>query len=91
LSLAWGTFILAVGAIGNEASTIIRGPGLNNWDVSLIKNVTIHERLRFQFRASAFNVVNHTQFAGLNTSATFNAGILGRCNWGCGWCYDLEG
>jgi hypothetical protein len=62
----------AVGTLGNSASTIIRGPGINNWDLSLIKNVTIHERLRFQLRGSAFNTFNHTQFSAMNTTANFN-------------------
>jgi hypothetical protein len=62
----------AVGTLGNAAPVIIRGPGINNWDLSLIKNITAHERLRFQFRASAFNIFNHTQFSAMNTSATFN-------------------
>jgi hypothetical protein len=63
----------AAGTLGNSAPAIIRGPGLNNWDLSLIKNIAIRERLRFQFRASAFNVFNHTQFSGLNTTANFTA------------------
>ena len=45
-----------------------RGPGINNWDLSLIKNITIYERLHFQFRASAFNLSNHTQFSTMNTA-----------------------
>ena len=62
----------AVGTLGNEAPTEFRGPGINNWDLSLLKNVTVHERLHFQFRASAFNTFNHTQFTTINTAATFN-------------------
>jgi hypothetical protein len=62
----------AVGTLGNEAPTEVRGPGMNNWDMSLIKNITIYERLRFQFRAAAYNTFNHTQFSTINAAATFN-------------------
>jgi hypothetical protein len=62
----------AVGTLGNSGSTIIRGPGINNWDLSLLKNVTVHERLHFQLRAAAFNTFNHTQFSAMNTAANFN-------------------
>jgi hypothetical protein len=62
----------AVGTLGNAARTIIRGPGINNWDLSLFKNITIHERLRLQFRCAAYNTFNHTQFSSMNTSATFD-------------------
>jgi hypothetical protein len=62
----------AVGTLGNAASDLFRGPGINNWDLSVIKNVTVYERLHFQLRASAFNVFNHTQFSTENTTANFN-------------------
>jgi hypothetical protein len=79
----------AVGTLGNAAPNIFRGPGVENWDRSLIKNVTLYERLHFQFRAAAFNTFNHTQFTTVNTAANFNpttgAQILARCSWVSGW------
>jgi hypothetical protein len=62
----------AVGTLGNAAPTFFRGPGINNFDMSLIKNIKVYERLRFQLRVAAFNVFNHTQFTALNTAAQFN-------------------
>ena len=41
---------------------IFRDSGFKNWDVSVFKNFSVRERLRFQFRAELFNVFNHTQF-----------------------------
>ena len=38
------------------------GPGLTDLDFSFAKNTTIHERLRTQFRAEYFNILNHTNF-----------------------------
>lgn len=37
----------------------VRAPGTVNWDLSLIKNTPIRERLSLQFRAEAFNFLNH--------------------------------
>ena len=61
------------GTFGNSATTQIRGPGINNWDISLMKNLPITERVRMQFRVEAYNAFNHTQFASLDTTARFDA------------------
>jgi hypothetical protein len=50
------------------------GPGSGNWDATLLKSVTIKERLKLTFRAEADNLFNHPWFALPNTvlgSATF--------------------
>jgi hypothetical protein len=56
---------------GDAPKDVFRGPGYNNWDMSLFKNIPIHERWRGQLRVEAYNVFNHTQFTSVNTSATF--------------------
>lgn len=60
---------------GNAAATTIIGPGAERWDSSLFKNFTIAERFKVQFRAEAFNVLNHSNFLGISTS-------LGATNFG---------
>ena len=61
-----------VGGFGNAGPGILRGPGINNWDLSVTKRVPLHSEVRFlQFRAEAFNAWNHTQFATINSVATF--------------------
>ncbi|HWB86357.1 MAG TPA: TonB-dependent receptor [Bryobacteraceae bacterium] len=62
----------AVGTFGNAPRVVFRGPGINNFDMSIFKNIPIHERARLQFRFEAYNAFNHTQFSGVNTSAQFN-------------------
>lgn len=62
-----------VGTLGNAAKTLIRGPGINNWDIALFKNFPVRERARIQFRCEMYNAFNHTQFSGLDTSARFDA------------------
>ena len=62
----------AVGTFGNAARTEVRGPGINNWDLSLFKNFPIHEQFRFQFRWEMYNAFNHTQYSSLDTTARFD-------------------
>jgi hypothetical protein len=67
-------------AIGTAGTGIIVGPGLYLYDLSLRKSFTMGERgkYRFQFRADAFNLMNHPNFRGLQvtTSNTTNFGTL---------------
>ncbi|MEK7405535.1 MAG: TonB-dependent receptor [Acidobacteriota bacterium] len=65
---------------GNLARTLpdVRGPGLNNFDISVIKNTTIRESLRLQFRCEGFNVWNHPAFE--NPGTSFGTGSFGRIN-----------
>ncbi|MGD0507563.1 MAG: carboxypeptidase-like regulatory domain-containing protein [Terriglobales bacterium] len=64
---------------GNEKRGTIVGPGMARWDANLYKNTNLTERLALQFRAEAFNVLNHTNFDGFQslrytpTSTTFGA------------------
>ena len=37
----------------------VRNPGVVNVDLSLVKNLALTERVRLQFRAESFNVMNH--------------------------------
>ena len=42
--------------------TICCGPGLQEWDFSVHKKITVTESTYLQFRAEIFNVFNHTEF-----------------------------
>lgn len=61
-----------VGTFGNAARTVLRGPGVNNWDIALYKNFPIRERTRLQFRCELYNAFNHTQFRDVDTTARFD-------------------
>ncbi len=47
---------------GNAGRDTLRGPHRTNLDLSLFKSFVIKEQTRFEFRAEAFNVLNHPQF-----------------------------
>jgi hypothetical protein len=51
------------GDYGNAPRYVFRGPGINNWNLSLVKNFPFgNGRRRVQLRVEAYNVLNHTQF-----------------------------
>jgi len=68
---AWGACPSAPVAFGDATATqygnsgvgIVLGPGQFNWDISILKNTQITERLRMQFRADFYNAFNHPSFA----------------------------
>jgi hypothetical protein len=63
-----------VGSFGNAGVGILRGPGSNNWDISLNKRIPIGlgERRGFNLRVEAYNAFNHTQFSTVDSTARFN-------------------
>jgi len=61
---------------GNEGRNLLHGPGLFNIDYSLFKSFPIKERLRLQFRAELFNLLNHPNFN--NPAGVFGAGTFGN-------------
>jgi hypothetical protein len=57
------------GMFGTMRRNPLRGPGRNNWDISLIRNFTFaHDKSTLQFRVETFNTFNHPQWSGINTS-----------------------
>lgn len=49
--------------LGNSGRNQYSGPGIQNFDLSLIKNNKFKERYNVQFRAEFFNVFNHANFS----------------------------
>jgi hypothetical protein len=56
--------------VGNEKRGVIEGPGFNHLDVGLFRNFKIYEGLVFQLRGEAYNVLNHTNWQAVGTTAT---------------------
>ncbi len=62
--------------LGNSPRFPLHGPGLNNWDMALQRNVMLRENLKLQFRGEFYNAWNHAQFSNPNgnvTSPSFGA------------------
>jgi len=55
-----------IGQVGNAMRRYFSGPGINNFDMALLKSTDITESTKLQFRAEAFNVFNHAQFMNPN-------------------------
>jgi hypothetical protein len=53
-----------LGQAGNAKRRFFYGPGIDNYDVALLKNVPLTESKSLQFRFEGFNVFNHAQFYG---------------------------
>ncbi len=58
---------------GDMGRNVLRGPGINDWDISIIKNFKFTESKSIQFQSNFFNAFNHTQFFG----PTLGGGSLG--------------
>ncbi len=51
-----------LGQIGNAPRRFFHGPGLNNWDMALLKDTKLTESKSLELRFEAFNIFNHAQF-----------------------------
>jgi len=51
-----------IGQIGNSSRRFFHGPGINNWDMALLKDLRLTESKSLQFRGEFFNAFNHAQF-----------------------------
>jgi len=63
----------AIGLEGNASRRFFHGPGINNWDMALVKDTKLTETMNLQFRAEFYNVFNHTQFGQPN--GNINSGL----------------
>ncbi len=69
--------IPAPGTFGNLPRNYLRGPGRDNWNLSLFKAFVFSEERdsKLEFRAEFFNAFNHTEFN--NVSTTFSSSNFG--------------
>jgi hypothetical protein len=54
----------ALGTPGTAPRRFFYGPGMDNYDMALLKNLRLTESKSLQFRVEAFNIFNHAQFFG---------------------------
>ena len=71
---------------GDSIPGAVTGPGQFNWDISILKNTKITERVNLQFRSDFYNAFNHSEFAdpsGSNAAPTFiDVAGRGAPGWG---------
>ena len=67
---------------GNMGRNVLRGPGINDWDISIMKNFKFTESKSLQFQSNFFNAFNHVQFYG-PTSGSGSVG--GASQFGAGF------
>ena len=53
---------VGIGRFGNAPVGGVAGPGTANFSLSLMKNLTLHEKSKFQFGLEAANVLNHRNY-----------------------------
>jgi hypothetical protein len=61
---------------GTAGRNLLHGPHLFDMDLAIAKNFQVSERLRFQFRAEAFNLWNASEFS--NPAAVFGTVSFGN-------------
>jgi hypothetical protein len=59
----------APGTFGNLGRGVYKGPGLGELDMSVFKNTALSERIKLQFRAEFFNLLNRTNLGTPNATA----------------------
>jgi hypothetical protein len=60
---------------GTAPKDVFRGPGNNDWDLTLVKTFPFgkKEARHLDFKVEAYNAFNHTQFSAVSTAARFDA------------------
>jgi hypothetical protein len=66
--------------LGTSRRNSLDGPGLFFWTIGLLKDQPITERVRAQFQAQAFNLINHTNFANPASAQTQIYNVSGVLN-----------
>jgi hypothetical protein len=63
-----------IGSWGNLGHYAVRGPGRDNWNLSVFKSFWFNEERgsRLELRLETFNTWNHTQFNGVDNTVSFN-------------------
>ncbi len=54
----------------NGVRNSVYAPGFQNWNIGLFKTFPIKERMGFEFRAEAFDFINHPNWSAPNFNPT---------------------
>lgn len=68
----------ALGQFGNSRRRFFHGPGIDNYDMALTKELKLTETSSIEFRGEFFNIFNHAQFYGSDAvRGNVNSGHFG--------------
>jgi Carboxypeptidase regulatory-like domain/TonB dependent receptor len=68
-----------LGEPGNSKRRFFYGPGIDNYDMALLKSMPLTESKSLQFRFEGFNIFNHAQFYGPNAvDGNINSSSFGQ-------------
>ncbi len=76
ISCPTGAFTAPAGLVGDLPRNFFPGPGTHSWDMSLVKNIPVGERVTTQLRAQVYNLTNTPQFQ--NPDTNYNNGDFGQ-------------
>jgi outer membrane receptor protein involved in Fe transport len=68
----------ANGTIGDCGRNIIRGPDFRQWDLALVKNTKLGERMNLQLRIEGFNILNRANFSGISANWSVRSSSFGQ-------------
>ena len=69
-------FVVPSSGLGDAPRNFVRGFGAWQMDLAVRRDFPMHERLKLQFRAEAFNIFNHPNFGTIN--ANFGQATFGQ-------------
>jgi hypothetical protein len=66
----------APGTFGNTRRNTLIGPGFADVDISIAKEFPLHEAMKLEFRADAYNAFNHINYANPDADVGYTGGTL---------------
>jgi hypothetical protein len=66
----------AAGTFGNFPVNSLNGPSYFNFDLSVTKRIRITERVRFEIKGTAINILNHPNFIFPNTATGATSNVI---------------
>jgi Carboxypeptidase regulatory-like domain len=71
--------VAPLGSPGDAKRRFFYGPGIDNWDLALLKAIAFTESRSLEFRLETFNAFNHTQFDGASSvNGNFTSSSFGQ-------------
>jgi len=71
--------VAPLGSPGDAKRRFFYGPGIDNWDMALLKTIPFAETRALELRLETFNTFNHTQFDGASSvNGNFTSSSFGQ-------------